>query len=186
MASGQLISQLIERIARLQRAADHAEGLNPAQWEVLRYLGRANRFSNTATAVTAYLGSTKGTVSQTLNALERKGFIARNRDKISGRIVRLNVTEAGLSVLEKDPAATIRKLIDEAPSYRMRPLEEGLKQVLEGLLINQEGEYVSPCEGCKHFKRARFGAETPYICAMFGEGLSEADTHKLCAFHDPA
>ena len=66
----------LERLTRLMRAGEHEGGLNPAQWEALRYLSRANRFSNSPIALTRFLGSTKGTISQTIKALERKGFIA--------------------------------------------------------------------------------------------------------------
>ena len=50
------IAALIERIGRLLTADSHASGLLPVQWEVLRYLRRANRFSRTLAALTAYLG----------------------------------------------------------------------------------------------------------------------------------
>ena len=67
----------LERLTRLMRAGEHEGGLNPAQWEALRYLSRANRFSNSPIALTRFLGSTKGTISQTIKALERKGYIAK-------------------------------------------------------------------------------------------------------------
>ena len=67
----------------------------------------------------------------------------------------------------------------------MRPVEEGLKQVLDNLRAATSVDSVSACEGCKHFKRTRFGAETPYMCALFGEGLEKEETEKLCAFHEP-
>ena len=70
-ADGQMIVWPLERLARLMRAREHEDGLNPAQWEALRFLSRANRFSNAPGALTRYLGATKGTVSQTLMALER-------------------------------------------------------------------------------------------------------------------
>ena len=76
-ADGAMIVWPLERLARVMRAREHEGGLNPAQWEALRYLNRANRFSNSPGALTRYLGATKGTISQTLMALERKGFIAK-------------------------------------------------------------------------------------------------------------
>ena len=39
------------RLARLLRARGHSNGLNPAQWEALRYLAVANQFSNTPGAM---------------------------------------------------------------------------------------------------------------------------------------
>ena len=49
------VAALIERIGRLVSRESHAEGLQPVQWEALRYLAKANRFSRTAAAATAYL-----------------------------------------------------------------------------------------------------------------------------------
>ncbi len=75
------ISALLERIGRLLTTEAHAEGLLPVHWETLRYLQRANRFSQSAAALTAYLGLTKGTVSQTLGTLDNKGLIKKNVDR---------------------------------------------------------------------------------------------------------
>ena len=76
-ADGRMIVWPLERLARVMRAREHEDGLNPAQWEALRFLGRANRFSDSPGALTRYLGATKGTISQTLMALERKGYISK-------------------------------------------------------------------------------------------------------------
>ncbi len=85
----------LERLARLMRAGEHEGGLNPAQWEALRYLSRANRFSNSPIALTRFLGSTKGTISQTIKALERKGFIAKSPRENEGRSICLALTDKG-------------------------------------------------------------------------------------------
>lgn len=63
---------LLERIGRVLQNDGHSEGLKPTQWEALRYFARANRFSRSPSALTAYLGMTKGTVSQTVGALEKR------------------------------------------------------------------------------------------------------------------
>ena len=62
VAAGQTLARL-ERLARLMRSASQTQGLNAAQWEALRYLSRANSFSNSPGALTRYLGATKGTIS---------------------------------------------------------------------------------------------------------------------------
>ena len=61
-------AHLIGRLDRLMRSGVAVEGLNPAQWEALRYLARANRFSRPPAGLADYLGSTRGTVSQTLDS----------------------------------------------------------------------------------------------------------------------
>src|ERR1700754_3675828 len=101
-AAGLIVSTL-ERLARLMRAADFGDGLNPAQWEALRYLARANRFSNSPGALTRYLGATKGTVSQTVKSLERKSLIAKSGRADEKRSVALGLTDKGRGMLARDP-----------------------------------------------------------------------------------
>jgi DNA-binding MarR family transcriptional regulator len=95
----------LERLARLMRAGEHGSGLNPAQWEALRYLSRANRFSNSPVALARFLGSTKGTVSQTIKALERKGHILKTAREGEKRSIALALTDKGREALQIDPRA---------------------------------------------------------------------------------
>ena len=66
------IINLIERLGRFARSAQHCAGMKPAQWEALRFVSRANRYSRTPGALADFLSSTRGTVSQTPIALEKK------------------------------------------------------------------------------------------------------------------
>src|SRR5688572_9564232 len=122
------VSDLLERIGRLLRSARHRnERLNPAQWEALRYLGRANRYSRTPTALTHYLGATKGTVSQTVIALERKGLLRRATDPRDRRGIRLRLTARGRANLEHDPMVD---LLDAVDSELIERLEVDLSNLL--------------------------------------------------------
>src|SRR6266540_3826854 len=94
-AAGRQIVQSLERLSRLMRASEFGDGLNPAQWEALRYLARANRFSNSPGALTRYLAATKGTISQTVIALERKGYIAKANRPGEKRSIILTLTARG-------------------------------------------------------------------------------------------
>src|SRR5437868_13866561 len=104
---------VLERLARLMRASEHDGDLNPAQWEALRYLARANRFSNSPAALTRYLGATKGTISQTLMALDRKGYIAKAERPGEKRSITLTLTVKGKEKLKQHPWATLNLDIDE-------------------------------------------------------------------------
>ncbi|CAH2394963.1 hypothetical protein [Mesorhizobium ventifaucium] len=53
-------AHLIDRLERLARSGEQSGRLNPAQWDALRYLARANRFSRTPAALANYLASTRG------------------------------------------------------------------------------------------------------------------------------
>ena len=118
---------LIERVGRLLSSEAHAEGLLPVQWEALRYLARANRFSKTAAALTAYLGITKGTVSQTLKALEAKGLVRKVPNEKDRRSNHLSITPRGQKLLGKDPLAATIAAIDELGGSEQRGLQHGLE-----------------------------------------------------------
>src|SRR5688500_454723 len=102
---------LLTRIANLLRAelrksaAEHDLAL--AQLEALHYLRRCNRYSDTPAAVTEFLGATKGTVSQTLLALEDKGLIEKRPDPNDARVVRLKLTRNGKSIADRSLPAPI-------------------------------------------------------------------------------
>ena len=73
------VSVLLDRIGRMMRGLQFVEGLSPAQWEALRYIARANRYSRNPSALADFLGTSQGTVSHTLIALQGNGYLRRLR-----------------------------------------------------------------------------------------------------------
>ena len=94
---------LLDRVSRFIHSLQQAEGLRPAQWEALRYLGQASRYSRSPSAVTAYLHATRSPVSQVINSLVARGLVDRQPNPKDKRGVCLSVTEKGLDVLKRDP-----------------------------------------------------------------------------------
>ncbi|MEQ9092481.1 MAG: MarR family winged helix-turn-helix transcriptional regulator [Miltoncostaeaceae bacterium] len=96
-------AELIDRLASVRRATRRAAatgaGLTAAQLDALTYLASCNRFSDTPAAVAEYLATTRGTASQSLLALERKGLLHREPDPLDGRVHHLRPTEAGLDLV---------------------------------------------------------------------------------------
>ena len=91
--SPEVLLELVERLGNLLRAefrrAGADEQLQPVHVHALVYLTRANRYSNTPQAMAEYLGLTKGTMSQSLLLLDRRGLIERYQDDLDRRVVRL-------------------------------------------------------------------------------------------------
>jgi MarR family transcriptional repressor of emrRAB len=175
--------ELIERIGALVRAEERAAakrfGLQPVHLHALHYLHRCNRYSDTPSAVTEFLGTTKGTVSQTLLLLEAKGLIARRSDPADKRRVRLLVTAPGLRVLQAclPPPALQAGLADAE--------EAGAADALRGLLRTLQRERgnlaFGVCRTCQHFRENGLGAE--HQCGLTGEPLSTEDSGRLCREH---
>lgn len=185
MEASQDLSVLLERLSRVLQNEGHAEGLKPTQWEALRYLGRANRFSRTPSGLTAYLGVTKGTVSQTLNALERKGLLAKRSEPADRRQLRLDLTAKGLRLLERDPVDAILRLSGRLPKQARRELARSLETLLVATLAERDGRPFGLCRSCRHFL-ANDPEGAPHRCALLEVALSAADSEQICVEQEPA
>lgn len=185
--TGHMIVWPIERLARLMRAREHGQDLNPAQREALRFLARANRFSNSPGALTRYLGATKGTVSQTLMALQRKGYVSKAARAGSSRSVSLALTEKGHEALSHDPWASLAQAAEDLGGKTRRRMRRGLEDLLEQELIRAGLASFGVCSSCRFFReRGRDGeAEGPHLCMAFEEALTEEDRILICAAHTP-
>ncbi len=182
---GRLIVWPLERLARVMRAREHDHGLNPAQWEALRYLGRANRFSDSPGALTRYLGATKGTISQTLMALERKGLVSKSLRGTGRRSVRLALTDKGRGILAEDPWTLLANSAEELGGKTRRRLQRGLEELLEQELLRTGLASFGSCGSCRYFREGgRDGdAQGPHLCMAFEAPLSGEETVRICVAH---
>lgn len=174
-------AHLVERLGRVLRAGDHATGLNPAQCEALRFLARANRFSRTPAALADYLGSTRGTVSQTLLALEAKGLIEKQASARDGRSVTLSLTKSARATLARDPALDLARAIDRTGAAS--GLAETLDAGLRASLAQRGGRAFGACKTCRHFRKDIRAGTNPHHCGLLDEPLSEADSALICVEH---
>ncbi|MCA3561185.1 MAG: MarR family transcriptional regulator [Aestuariivirga sp.] len=184
---GRMIAWRLERLARVMRAREHEGGMTPAQREALRYLVRANRFSNTPGALTRYLGATKGTVSQTVMALERKGYVAK-AERNARKAVHLSLTEKGLSALGNDPWTELAAEAEELGGKTKRRMQRGLEQLLERELTRAGLAGFGVCASCRFFReKGREGdAKGPHLCMLFEDALSDEDACRICIEHAAA
>ena len=171
--------ELIGRLARIVANEGHAHGLKPAQWEALRYLARANRFSRTPGGLTAYLGLTKGTVSQTLMALERAGLVEKTGNPGDGRSVRLDLTEKGRALLPLDGMAALGDALRALPLASRADLGEGLKALVGAMLAARSGLAFGICRDCRHFAADAEG-EGRHHCRLLRQPLGEAEADEIC------
>ncbi|MDA0704393.1 MAG: MarR family transcriptional regulator [Proteobacteria bacterium] len=171
------ISDLLDRIGRATHCLQFADGLNPAQWETLRYLARANRYSRTPTALADYLGTTKGTASQTVRALESKGYIQRVKRTCDRRSVWLELTETGQTVLARDPMARLEYAASALPPDLGGVLADGLSSLLRGLKSDCGGREFGVCAQCGHLDPTADGEAR---CGLTGDSLASEDRTQIC------
>ena len=172
----------LDRAARLLRAREHEGSLNPAQWQALRYISRCNRFSNTPVLLGRYLAATKGTVSQTLSTLARKGLIEKTPRAGGG--LSLSLTPAGEEKLREDPANAFLSRLDALQPRQRAALVSELETVILPALGGEAGESgFGPCRACRYFRRrgARKTKGGPHFCWLFEAPLSKAESRRICA-----
>lgn len=177
--------ETIERIASLLRAEERRVGqlygLLPVQMQALHYLSRCNRYSNTPAGVTDFLGSTKGTVSQTLLLLERKGCIVKQPDAADGRVVHLVLTAHGKVLLDELlPPPLFVQASQRLSSDGLESLEGTLTEFLRVLQWSNDSRTFGVCQTCQFFQRGEQG----YRCGLTHEALTQADSVRICREHE--
>lgn len=180
-------AHLIDRIERLARSGEQVGDLNPAQWEALRFLARANRFSRTPAALADYLASTRGTVSRTLASLEAKGYVTRAANRRDGRSVEFVLSADGERTLKRDPLLILAKDIEHASGADVVAVRDALRQTLHDAITRNQGRTFGVCRTCRHFRAdLRPSTRAPHHCALLDEPLSEGDSRAICAEQETA
>jgi DNA-binding MarR family transcriptional regulator len=182
-----LVADLLNRINRMVRELQFSEGLNPAQWEALRYIARANQYSLTPGALAEYLGATRGTVSQTLISLENKGLVTRGRCTRDRRVMRLSLTGKGERLLARDPFAEIQRAACNLDPQETRQTIDGLTKLLSRICEDRGLCGFGVCETCH---MVRFDGDCAdgrgARCGMTGDNLAPSELSKICVDHLPA
>ena len=171
------VAELVDRLSRIAHTLQFADGLNPAQWAALRYIARANRYSLTPGALAEFLGTTKGTASQTLIALESKKLIRRTRTAKDRRSVTVELTEEGQATLARDP---VRHFVTASATFSasdQRAIAEGMDMLLGSLQQNHGRTMFGYCDRCAHLAPVQ---DSGYACGMTGDVLANGELTQLC------
>jgi len=182
-----VLLEMIERLGNLMRAEFRRIGadeqLQPVHIHALLYLYKANRYSNTPQALANYLGITKGTASQSLMLLDRRGLIERYEDDVDRRVVRLRLSNTGEQFLyEAQPAQQWQQATRNISPNRVRNAVSALREALMTLQDDNEGTQFGTCPGCEHFERLSARASR---CGFMGDRLSGPDTRRICWLYVP-
>jgi len=179
------IHDLIERLGNLVRADVRAVcseyGVRPVQLQVLRFLTQCNRYSDTPQAVTEYLGLTKGTVSQTIKVLEKKGLLGKHDDVADRRLVHLKPTPKGRRLVERAvPAKSLVSGLQQLAGPEANAVEKVLHDLLQSIQKANGYKTFAPCHTC-HFNQRHDGR---FFCGLTQEPLRDREVLLICREHE--
>ncbi|MGQ9370519.1 MarR family transcriptional regulator [Azospirillum sp. ST 5-10] len=132
--SARATAEVMAQVLRTTASLAFTEGLNPAQWAALRYFAQATPSARSVVAFARYHGTTKGTASQTIAALLKKGLLERHRGERDRRTVNLVLTEDGRSLLDNDPLNELTAAVGTLNDQQHRAVADALDQILRTLL----------------------------------------------------
>lgn len=181
MDSG-VVAELLFHLGRIASGEQSAEQLTPAQWTVLRYFARANRFSRTPSAFAEFHGTTRGTASQLIKSLETRDYLTRARSQADGRSAELDLTDKARAILPNDPLAALAGAADAlSPSVRTN-FAKALQQMLCQVALERGTRLFGTCASCDHLNgdyRCQDGSVS-YTCNCVDEPLDLEELEQLC------
>ncbi len=180
------ILQLIQRLAVVAQAENRqlagSAGLQPVHIDVLRYLARCNRYSNTPAAIGQFLSSTKGTVSQSVKVLEREKLISKLSDAKDGRVIRLRLLKKGRDLLEGvDEESAIQAAVEDVSEDERLVLTNSLAALLRRAQRLNGSKTFGVCSTCRFFTRLSDGG---FQCGITNEPLTADDSMRICVEHE--
>ena len=178
------IYKYLERIGNLLRAearqAKTTPPLQPVQLEILHYLSLCNQHSDIPAAVTEYLGLTKGTVSQSLSVLEKKGLIEKKPDTDDRRVIHLSLTEKGRSAVDTTlPPELLKQGLARMSHAQRDQLLSGLESLLKAMQNSRGLRPFGVCGSCYHLHTV----EEENVCTLTNLPLSSQELEQVCREH---
>ena len=182
-----VMAELALHLGHMASGEGLVKGLTPAQWTVLRYFARANRFSRTPSAFAAFHGTTRGTASQTIKNLETQGYLTRLRSEADRRSTRLGLTDKARAVLVNDPFEAVVRAADALPTGVRGHFADALQHIL-GQVASERGKPpFGTCASCKHLEGGGGGWEEQmsYACGFASRPLLLEELDELCIYFAP-
>ncbi len=177
-----VIAELILHLGRIASGEVPVEGLTSAQWAVLRYFARANRFSRTPSAFAAFHGTTRGTASQTIKSLETHGYLTRMWSEVDRRSCQLVLTDKARAILVNDSFEALVRAADALPPSVRSHFVSTLQRMLHQVARESGVSTFGTCTSCEHLEGdggSREG-QAPYRCGFMSEPVLLEELNEIC------
>ena len=182
----------IGRVATVLRAGmwevSTAEGLNPAQAEILHLLQHRTRGVRLSW-LARQLSISAASASDSVAALVNKGLVRKARDEDDGRASALHLTPDGERVAQRlgHALAFADNAASQLPAGQQVQLLTGLFKLIAQLQKTDRFPELRACLSCCHFEADKYpGAEVAHHCALVNAPLPISFLRIDCAEHEPA
>lgn len=155
----------------------------PVQWTCLGFFARTNARIRTPSAFARFQGTTRGSASQFIEALEGRGMMERHRSESDGRSVRFDLTGPGRALLSGDPLQDLNRLLVAMDMAECEALLATLSRLASSLADLKNVRALGTCGDCTHITPA----DDSGYCACMAAQLGTDDIGELCGnYHNPA
>lgn len=167
-------------------------GLRDREWLALRFLGRANRFSRTPSALAAAIGATKAATSPIVKILVKKSLLVRKPSLEDKRSVTLYVTSLGESYLaQHDPINLALSAAAALGDKDCIALLNSLREILSRIDLTHQRLNVGICRDCmflaeRELHATRGRKPVGFRCRLFRTPISSDETALLCTSFEHA
>ena len=181
----------LEQLASLVRAqswrTDKSPSLPPTQAAVIGMLD-AGPVGLKARQIAERLGISPASLSDSLKALEAKGWIVRDGDPADRRAALARLSRQGRAIAKQlcDPGQGMGRLVQD--------LEEedvgALLRVTQLLVMQAQHQGLATglrtCLGCRFFRPYGGSSNQPHFCDFIGQPLGDSELRMDCAEQSPA
>jgi MarR family transcriptional repressor of emrRAB len=180
--------ELLIQAARAWYFDGDRHGLRDREWMALRFLGRANRFSRTPSALAGFIGATRATASQIVKTLEEKSYLVRKPSHEDKRSVVLCVTSQGEKCLSQhDPINHVLNAVTALGPEEYIRLRDSMKEILNHL--DAAHQRASICRDCMFLAERGPGkgrATAEYTCRFYRVPIAHEEIELLCTSFERA
>jgi len=175
------IAELLVHLGRAVQSENARSELTAAQWTCLRFFARANGSTRTPSAFASFQATTRGTASQIIKSLERRGLVCPTRSERDRRSICFDLTEEGHATLDNDPLHVLIGLIDGLEGTESVQFLTTLSGLASALAATRGVPSFGTCRDCSHFGTTGDAA----YCACMAAELAADEIDRLCASHTP-
>ena len=186
------IREGLSRVAMVMRADDwnraKGAGINPTQLAILELLeGRGDGLG--VKDIAFHLGVSQPTATDSIAALERKGYVEKRQTENDKRGVRVGITDPGLQTLRAgDVADGLAEQATEAlAAHEQEDLLVMLVKMIRQLQVSDAMPIQRMCTSCRYFAPfAHADAARPHHCKFVDAAFGQRDLRIDCRDHETA